>query len=169
MWWLLRWHSEKQTHSLSPWSEVTGSKLRSPTFQTWFGEKIAWQGFNSALTYSFSAMLIELLFVLQTLSGAERQSRHPVEGEYWANLRFTFNHWYVEILESLFRFRILHIFSFLPLKLPDNFEVMFDEAAGELIVGGIYLRLFIQQPAWVRRLNHVRFVDMKVIFWANYF
>ena len=41
---------------------------------------------------------------------------------------------------------------------------MFDEAAGELIVGGIYLRLFIQQPAWVRRLNHVRFVDMKVIF-----
>ena len=26
---------------------------------------------------------------------------------------------------------------------------MFDEAAGELIVGGIYLRLFIQQPAWV--------------------
>lgn len=36
-------------------------------------------------------------------------------------------------------------------KLPDNFEVMFDEAAGELIVGGIYLRLFIQQPAWVLR------------------
>lgn len=27
---------------------------------------------------------------------------------------------------------------------------MFDEAAGELIIGGIYLRLFIQQPAWVR-------------------
>lgn len=26
---------------------------------------------------------------------------------------------------------------------------MFDEAAGELIIGGIYLRLFIQQPAWV--------------------
>lgn len=41
---------------------------------------------------------------------------------------------------------------------------MFDEAAGELIVGGIYLRLFIQQPAWVSSLNHVRFFDMKVIF-----
>lgn len=36
-------------------------------------------------------------------------------------------------------------------KLPDDFEVMFDEAAGELIIGGIYLRLFIQQPAWVLR------------------
>ena len=32
---------------------------------------------------------------------------------------------------------------------------MFDEAAGELIIGGIYLRLFIQQPAWVRiKLPH---------------
>lgn len=35
-------------------------------------------------------------------------------------------------------------------QLPEDFEVMFDEAAGELIIGGIYLRLFIQQPAWVR-------------------
>lgn len=26
---------------------------------------------------------------------------------------------------------------------------MFDEAAGEVTIGGIYLRLFIQQPAWV--------------------
>ena len=34
-------------------------------------------------------------------------------------------------------------------QLPEDFEVMFDEAAGELIIGGIYLRLFIQQPAWV--------------------
>lgn len=41
---------------------------------------------------------------------------------------------------------------------------MFDEAAGELIVGGIYLRLFIQQPAWVRRLNRVRFIDIKEFF-----
>jgi len=34
-------------------------------------------------------------------------------------------------------------------QLPDDFEVMFDEAAGEIVIGGIYLRLFIQQPAWV--------------------
>ena len=37
-------------------------------------------------------------------------------------------------------------------QLPEDFEVMFDEAAGELIIGGIYLRLFIQQPAWVSSL-----------------
>ena len=34
-------------------------------------------------------------------------------------------------------------------QLPEDFEVMFDEAAGEITIGGIYLRLFIQQPAWV--------------------
>lgn len=36
-------------------------------------------------------------------------------------------------------------------KLPEDFEIMFDDTVGELIVGGIYLRLFIQQPAWVLR------------------
>lgn len=30
---------------------------------------------------------------------------------------------------------------------------MFDEAAGEVTIGGIYLRLFIQQPAWVGSLK----------------
>ena len=34
-------------------------------------------------------------------------------------------------------------------QLPEDFQVLFDDAAGELIIGGIYLRLFIQQPAWV--------------------
>ena len=38
-------------------------------------------------------------------------------------------------------------------QLPEDFEVMFDEAAGEITIGGIYLRLFIQQPAWVGSLK----------------
>ncbi|XP_031572111.1 dnaJ homolog subfamily C member 13-like [Actinia tenebrosa] len=36
-------------------------------------------------------------------------------------------------------------------KLPDDFTVKFNEAEGELTIGGVYLRLFIQQPAWVLR------------------
>ena len=38
-------------------------------------------------------------------------------------------------------------------QLPEDFEVLFDEAAGEITIGGIYLRLFIQQPAWVGSLK----------------
>ena len=38
-------------------------------------------------------------------------------------------------------------------QLPEDFQVLFDDAAGELIIGGIYLRLFIQQPAWVSVMN----------------
>ena len=38
-------------------------------------------------------------------------------------------------------------------QLPEDFQVLFDDAAGELIIGGIYLRLFIQQPAWVSFMN----------------
>lgn len=35
-------------------------------------------------------------------------------------------------------------------QLPEDFTVKFNEAEGELTVGGVYLRLFVQQPAWVR-------------------
>lgn len=42
-------------------------------------------------------------------------------------------------------------------QLPEDFEVMFDEAAGEMTIGGIYLRLFIQQPAWVGFFKQVWF------------
>ena len=43
---------------------------------------------------------------------------------------------------------LTELFAFL-FQLPEDFEIMFDDTVGELVVGGIYLRLFIQQPAWV--------------------
>ncbi|KAG8516257.1 DnaJ subfamily C member 13, partial [Galemys pyrenaicus] len=36
-------------------------------------------------------------------------------------------------------------------KLPEDFAVVFGEAEGELAVGGVFLRIFIAQPAWVLR------------------
>lgn len=36
-------------------------------------------------------------------------------------------------------------------KLPEDFSVVFGEAEGELAVGGVFLRIFIAQPAWVLR------------------
>lgn len=54
---------------------------------------------------------------------------------------------------SLFENLIWKVLSFFFFQLPDDFELMFDEAAGEITIGGIYLRLFIQQPAWVSSLN----------------
>uniref|UniRef100_A0A6I8R119 DnaJ heat shock protein family (Hsp40) member C13 n=1 Tax=Xenopus tropicalis TaxID=8364 RepID=A0A6I8R119_XENTR len=36
-------------------------------------------------------------------------------------------------------------------KLPDDFTVAYGEAQGELLVGGVFLRIFIAQPAWVLR------------------
>ncbi|XP_030062368.1 dnaJ homolog subfamily C member 13 isoform X1 [Microcaecilia unicolor] len=36
-------------------------------------------------------------------------------------------------------------------KLPDEFTVVYGEAQGELSVGGVFLRIFIAQPAWVLR------------------
>ena len=44
---------------------------------------------------------------------------------------------------------VLNNFLVCLFQLPEDFQVLFDDAAGELIIGGIYLRLFIQQPAWV--------------------
>lgn len=42
-------------------------------------------------------------------------------------------------------------FFLLSLKLPEDFAVVFGEAEGELAVGGVFLRIFIAQPAWVLR------------------
>ncbi|EMP31570.1 DnaJ like protein subfamily C member 13 [Chelonia mydas] len=36
-------------------------------------------------------------------------------------------------------------------KLPEDFAVVYGEAEGELSVGGVFLRIFIAQPAWVLR------------------
>ncbi|XP_056376625.1 dnaJ homolog subfamily C member 13 isoform X2 [Hyla sarda] len=36
-------------------------------------------------------------------------------------------------------------------RLPDDFSIAFGEAHGELSVGGVFLRIFIAQPAWVLR------------------
>ena len=40
------------------------------------------------------------------------------------------------------------IFLFL-YQLPDDFEVVYSNVEGELVVGGVYLNLFIAQPHWV--------------------
>jgi len=34
-------------------------------------------------------------------------------------------------------------------RLPDDFTVAYAQVEGEVEVGGVYLRLFIQQPSWV--------------------
>ena len=39
-------------------------------------------------------------------------------------------------------------------RLPDDFAVAYSEVQGEVEVGGVYLRLFIQQPSWVSDLWH---------------
>ena len=47
---------------------------------------------------------------------------------------------------------------------------MFDEAAGEITIGGIYLRLFIQQPAWVGSLKRNKkpaFLSALVSLWSR--
>lgn len=36
-------------------------------------------------------------------------------------------------------------------QLPEDFAVVYGEAEGELSVGGVFLRIFIAQPAWVLR------------------
>ncbi|EDV26296.1 uncharacterized protein TRIADDRAFT_21978 [Trichoplax adhaerens] len=36
-------------------------------------------------------------------------------------------------------------------KLPENFAIVYTNIEGELTVGGVFLRLFISQPAWVLR------------------
>eukprot|EP00731_Ephydatia_muelleri_P020259 Em0012g1084a len=36
-------------------------------------------------------------------------------------------------------------------KLPEDFEVVYTQVEGEIVVGGVFLRLFINQPTWVLR------------------
>ncbi|OCT75945.1 dnaJ homolog subfamily C member 13 isoform X1 [Xenopus laevis] len=45
-------------------------------------------------------------------------------------------------------------------KLPDDFTVAFGEAQGELLVGGVFLRIFIAQPAWVLRKPREFLIDL---------
>ena len=49
-------------------------------------------------------------------------------------------------------------------KLPDNFVVAYSEVQGEVEVGGVYLRLFIQQPSWVSDPWHAILVGEYVHF-----
>lgn len=35
--------------------------------------------------------------------------------------------------------------------LPEDFTVVFSDAGGEMVVGGVFLRLFIANPGWVLR------------------
>ena len=32
--------------------------------------------------------------------------------------------------------------------MPDDFAVVYEEMAGEIVVGGVFLRLLIKQPTW---------------------
>lgn len=32
--------------------------------------------------------------------------------------------------------------------MPDDFAVVYEEIAGEIVVGGVFLRLLIKQPTW---------------------
>ena len=34
-------------------------------------------------------------------------------------------------------------------QLPEDFEVVYSQVQGEIVVGGVFLRLFIAQPTWV--------------------
>ena len=35
------------------------------------------------------------------------------------------------------------------LQLPEDFAVVYSQVQGEIVVGGVFLRLFIAQPTWV--------------------
>jgi DnaJ family protein C protein 13 len=37
------------------------------------------------------------------------------------------------------------------LQLPPDFEVVYENVAGEVVVGGVFLRLLIKQPNWAFR------------------
>ncbi len=36
-------------------------------------------------------------------------------------------------------------------QLPEDFAVVYSQVQGEVVVGGVFLRLFIAQPTWVLR------------------
>ena len=46
----------------------------------------------------------------------------------------------------------VHTFS-LHLQLPEDFAVVYSQVQGEIVVGGVFLRLFIAQPTWVSMLH----------------
>ena len=46
----------------------------------------------------------------------------------------------------------VHTFS-ICLQLPEDFAVVYSQVQGELVVGGVFLRLFIAQPTWVSMLR----------------
>lgn len=51
-------------------------------------------------------------------------------------------------------------------RLPDDFVVAYTEVQGEVEVGGVYLRLFIQQPSWV--YNHVvQYYELLVFYFLR--
>ena len=41
------------------------------------------------------------------------------------------------------------LFLSTPSQLPEDFEVVYSQVQGEIVVGGVFLRLFIAQPTWV--------------------
>ena len=51
--------------------------------------------------------------------------------------------------------------------LPHDFVVAYSEVQGEVEVGGVYLRLFIQQPSWVSDPSCLVLVDMAIIFYVG--
>ena len=56
-------------------------------------------------------------------------------------------------------------FYFIFVQLPDNFVITLDDVVEELVVGGVFLRLFISQPNWV---NFLQFSDhVQLIYLTN--
>ena len=49
-------------------------------------------------------------------------------------------------------------------RLPDDFVVAYSEVQGEVEVGGVYLRLFIQQPSWVNQCLALHVVGEGEVF-----
>ena len=46
-------------------------------------------------------------------------------------------------------------------QLPEDFEVVYSSVEGELVVGGVYLNLFIAQPHWVSIENKLEILEQK--------
>ena len=51
-------------------------------------------------------------------------------------------------------------------NLPEEFTVVYNEVAGELVVGGVFLRLFIANPGWVLR-KPKEFLTELLELWAK--
>ena len=44
-------------------------------------------------------------------------------------------------------------------QIPDDFSITYDDVEGELVVGGVFLRLFIAQPSWVSQISIITYFD----------